>query len=51
MTSIEKVFMLDINEHLNFETLMRVFDAGHSRVPIYQVRRAVADAVTASSHH
>ena len=28
--------MLDLDAHLTFDTLMRVFDAGHSRVPVYQ---------------
>ena len=37
MTELKDVFMLDIEEHLNFEMLMRIFQSGHSRIPVYQV--------------
>ncbi|EKX51381.1 hypothetical protein GUITHDRAFT_65872 [Guillardia theta CCMP2712] len=37
MTKIEEVFMLHMDDNLNFETIMKVFQAGHSRVPVFEV--------------
>ncbi|KAF8582387.1 DUF21-domain-containing protein [Ramaria rubella] len=36
MTPIEKVFMLPIGARLDYETLRRVCESGHSRVPVYE---------------
>ncbi|KAI0789098.1 hypothetical protein C8Q75DRAFT_170844 [Abortiporus biennis] len=36
MTPIEKVFMLSINDKLDHDTMQRVAETGHSRVPIYE---------------
>lgn len=36
MTPIEKVFMLPIDARLDYETLRRVCESGHSRVPVYE---------------
>ncbi|KAH8929463.1 DUF21-domain-containing protein [Atractiella rhizophila] len=36
MTPIDKVFMLNINSKLDFETLGAVLKSGHSRVPVYE---------------
>ncbi|KAI0661226.1 hypothetical protein C8Q70DRAFT_969458 [Cubamyces menziesii] len=36
MTPIEKVFMLNIDSKLDFETMKRIGDTGHSRVPVYE---------------
>lgn len=36
MTPLEKVFMLNINSKLDYETMKRICDTGHSRVPVYE---------------
>lgn len=36
MTPLDKVFMLSINSKLDFDTMKRIGDTGHSRVPIYE---------------
>lgn len=36
MTPIDKVFMLDINCNLDVETMRKISDTGHSRVPVYE---------------
>ncbi|KAH9895027.1 hypothetical protein C8Q73DRAFT_692696 [Cubamyces lactineus] len=36
MTPIEKVFMLNIDSKLDFDTMKRIGDTGHSRVPVYE---------------
>lgn len=36
MTPIDKVFMLPIGARLDYATLRRVYESGHSRVPIYE---------------
>ncbi|KAI0329228.1 DUF21-domain-containing protein [Cubamyces sp. BRFM 1775] len=36
MTPLEKVFMLNIDSKLDFETMKRIGDTGHSRVPVYE---------------
>lgn len=35
MTSMDKVFMLNINCKLDHDTMKRISDTGHSRVPVY----------------
>ena len=36
MTPIEKVFMLNIESKLDYETMKLIDDTGHSRVPVYE---------------
>lgn len=36
MTPIEKVFMLSIDAKLDFDTLQKICETGHSRVPVYE---------------
>ncbi|KAI0633276.1 hypothetical protein C8Q77DRAFT_1114084 [Trametes polyzona] len=36
MTPLEKVFMLNIDSKLDYETMKRICDTGHSRVPVYE---------------
>ncbi|KAH9851328.1 hypothetical protein C2E23DRAFT_830325 [Lenzites betulinus] len=36
MTPLEKVFMLNIDSKLDYETMKRIGDTGHSRVPVYE---------------
>lgn len=36
MTPIDKVFMLPIDARLDYETLRRVCESGHSRIPVYE---------------
>lgn len=36
MTPIEKVFMLSINAKLDYETLRKICETGHSRIPVYE---------------
>ncbi|KAH9940457.1 uncharacterized protein BXZ73DRAFT_42641 [Epithele typhae] len=36
MTSLDKVFMLSIDAKLDFDTLKRIGETGHSRVPVYE---------------
>ncbi|KAF8530139.1 hypothetical protein BU17DRAFT_22833, partial [Hysterangium stoloniferum] len=36
MTPIENIFMLPIDARLDYETLRRVCESGHSRVPVYE---------------
>ena len=36
MTPIDKVFMLDIESKLDPETMRRIGDTGHSRIPVYE---------------
>lgn len=35
MTKIENTFMLDINTELDREQLTKIYNIGHSRIPIY----------------
>jgi metal transporter CNNM len=37
MTAIQDVFMIDIDDHLNFDLILRIFQSGHSRIPVYQM--------------
>eukprot|EP01112_Ceratiomyxa_fruticulosa_P009526 TRINITY_DN2488_c0_g2_i2.p1 TRINITY_DN2488_c0_g2~~TRINITY_DN2488_c0_g2_i2.p1 ORF type:complete len:549 (-),score=119.29 TRINITY_DN2488_c0_g2_i2:53-1699(-) len=36
MTPMEKVFMLDISSSLDFQTITKILEKGHSRVPVYE---------------
>lgn len=36
MTPIEKVFMLELNSCLNFESIARIAQEGFSRIPVYE---------------
>ncbi|KAI0365675.1 DUF21-domain-containing protein [Pilatotrama ljubarskyi] len=36
MTPLEKVFMLNIDSKLDYETMKRIGETGHSRVPVYE---------------
>ncbi|KAK2465029.1 hypothetical protein APHAL10511_003105 [Amanita phalloides] len=36
MTPIENVFMLSIESKLDFDTMKKICDTGHSRVPVYE---------------
>ncbi|OJT02653.1 DUF21 domain-containing protein [Trametes pubescens] len=36
MTPLEKVFMLNIDSKLDYETMKRICDTGHSRVPVFE---------------
>ncbi|KAI5480581.1 f-box protein pof6 [Pseudohyphozyma bogoriensis] len=45
MTPISKVFQLDINSKLDYETLGKVLKAGHSRIPVYE-ETVVGDITT-----
>ena len=39
MTPIEKTFMLNVEERLNFDCIARIFKAGYSRIPVFEVSR------------
>lgn len=39
MTPVETVFMLSVDDKLNFETMAKIFKVGFSRIPIYEVNR------------
>lgn len=39
MTPLDKVFMLDIEQRLDYNTLTSIMDNGHSRVPVYEGER------------
>lgn len=36
MTPINKVFMLNKHDKLDHETMKRIYETGHSRIPIYE---------------
>ena len=36
MTPIDKVFMLDIETKLDYDTMKKIGDTGHSRIPVYE---------------
>jgi metal transporter CNNM len=36
MTPLEKTFMLNVEEKLNFETMATIFKTGFSRIPVYE---------------
>jgi Mg2+/Co2+ transporter CorC len=37
MTPIERTFMLNVDEKLNYETVARIFRTGYSRIPVYEI--------------
>jgi len=39
ITPLSECFMLEINQVLNTETIQKIIDAGHSRIPIYSGTR------------
>ncbi|KAK3595841.1 hypothetical protein CHS0354_014663 [Potamilus streckersoni] len=39
MTKIEDVFMIDYNEHLDFETMTEIMRRGYTRIPVYEADR------------
>lgn len=40
MTKYEDVFMLEIDSILDFNTVDRIYQSGHSRIPVYEVDRS-----------
>lgn len=36
MTPIDKVFMLDIESKLDIDTMRKIYNTGHSRIPVYE---------------
>mmetsp|Transcript_15239 Transcript_15239/g.40903 ORF Transcript_15239/g.40903 Transcript_15239/m.40903 type:complete len:754 (-) Transcript_15239:80-2341(-) len=45
MTPLPRVFMLELNEILDFETMKAVFQSGHSRLPVYHGERGQVQGV------
>lgn len=39
MTSIDRTFMLSVDDKLSFETIAKIFKTGYSRIPVYEVSR------------
>ena len=39
MTPIEKTFMLNVDERLNFDCIATIFKTGYSRIPVYEIDR------------
>jgi metal transporter CNNM len=39
MTPIENTFMLEVDDRLSFETVAKIFKAGYSRIPVYEIDR------------
>ena len=37
MTPVERIFMLSVDDRLNYETMARIFKTGFSRIPIFEV--------------
>lgn len=37
MTSIDRTFMLNVNDKLSFETIAKIFKTGYSRIPVFEV--------------
>lgn len=35
MTPIESTFSLDLNSHLDWDTMFKIQSTGHSRIPVY----------------
>jgi metal transporter CNNM len=40
MTPIDKTFMLGVDEKLTFDTIGKIFKAGYSRIPIYEISKS-----------
>lgn len=36
MTPISNVFMLSIDSRLDYDLLKKIYDTGHSRIPVYE---------------
>mmetsp|Transcript_10170 Transcript_10170/g.21310 ORF Transcript_10170/g.21310 Transcript_10170/m.21310 type:complete len:735 (+) Transcript_10170:211-2415(+) len=45
MTPLPRVFMLELNEVLDFDTMKAVFQSGHSRLPVYHGERGQVQGV------
>jgi metal transporter CNNM len=39
MTPLERTFMINVDDKLNFETIAKIFKTGFSRIPVYEVSR------------
>ena len=39
MTTLDKVFMLNVDDRFSFDLLFQVFKRGHSRIPVYEGNR------------
>lgn len=39
MTPIDKTFMLNVDERLNFDCIATIFKTGYSRIPVYEIDR------------
>jgi metal transporter CNNM len=37
MTPVDRIFMLSVDDRLNYETMASIFKSGYSRIPIYEV--------------
>jgi metal transporter CNNM len=37
MTPVERIFMLSVDDRLNYETMANIFKTGFSRIPVYEV--------------
>ena len=44
MTGLDKAFMLDIDSKLDYATLTKILQSGHSRIPVYEMREVEAGA-------
>ncbi|GKY95998.1 hypothetical protein MPSEU_000560300 [Mayamaea pseudoterrestris] len=40
MTPVERIFMLSVDDKLNYETMAQIFKTGYSRIPVYEVDKA-----------
>jgi metal transporter CNNM len=40
MTPLTKTFMLSADERLSFETIIKIFHAGYSRIPVYEIDKS-----------
>jgi metal transporter CNNM len=39
MTTMDRTFMLNVDDKLSFETIAKIFKTGYSRIPIYEITR------------
>ncbi|QDZ19691.1 DUF21 domain-containing protein [Chloropicon primus] len=39
MTKLEKVFMIDVQTRLSFETILDIYKSGYTRIPVYEKSR------------